>query len=75
MSYDPFERLNHEEHAEFRYINRSTDGDLIRIERSLEEPGFDKLMEAFLDWSQAVYSWDRAVMKLKAQEAVNDWEI
>ena len=75
MSYDPLDIRNYEEWAEFRYYSRAADGDTIHHTRRLEEPGFDKLVEAFLDWSQSVYLWDRKDIKQKAFEAVAEWEV
>jgi hypothetical protein len=69
------EDKGHDEYAEFSYYSREADGKIVRHETKLQEAGFDTMVHAFLDWAQAVYSWDRAVMKVKAFEAVNEWEL
>jgi hypothetical protein len=66
---------NYDEHVELLYYSRAADGDVIRIERRMEEPGFDTLLHAFLDWCQSVFSWDRKDIKAKALEAVMEWEV
>jgi hypothetical protein len=75
MSFYDFTEKNYDEYVELKYLSRAADGDVIRVDRRLEEPGFDTLLHAFLDWSQSVYSWDRKDIKAKALEAVMEWEV
>ena len=75
MNYDPLDARSYEEWSEFRYYSRAADGDTIHYTRRIEEPGFDTLLHAFLDWAQAIYAFDRKDIKLKALESAGEWEV
>jgi hypothetical protein len=58
----------------FSYTSKSG-GERRNIEFSLDETAFPEVMDAFLSWAGAIFEWPRELIRDKAIECAQEWEV